>query len=133
MNKLAVIVSASALALASSVAFAAPNAPAGFGEQQAHPSNPVGFAAPGSTVTSVQDVIQNSYDDQYVSLTGKLTNYLGYDKYEFADSTGKIAVELDDDRNWSHIGKDQLITIYAKVDRDRNSVELDVKEATPAK
>lgn len=133
MNKLAALISASALAVVSSVAFAAPSAPAGFDKAAASPSAPVGFAAPATGVTTVQEVLKNGQDDQYVTLTGKLTNYLGYDKYEFSDDTGTITVELDDDRNWSHIGKDQLITIYAEVDREFTNVELSVKEATPVK
>ena len=53
-------------------------------------------------------------------------------RYVFADSTGRIEVELDDDRDWSFIRKDQPITIFGKVDRDRHSISIDVKDARPA-
>ena len=104
---------------------------AAFAGHGPHPSGPQGFDNPN--VGTVAAVSKNAYDDQWVTLRGRLTNYLGHERYEFTDATGSIEVELDDDRNWSHICKDQLITIYAKVDRDLNSVELEVKEATPAK
>lgn len=139
MNKLAALFSVSALALVSSVALAAPSAPAGFGNSspaanQAAPAGSIGFSQPSNkNLSTVQQVIQNGMDDQYVTLTGKLTNYLGQDNYEFSDATGTIVVELDDERNWSHIGKDQLITIYAEVDREPTRVELSVKEAVVAK
>ena len=59
-------------------------------------------------------------------------SYLGHDRYEFADDTGRIEVELDDDRDWSHISKDQQITIFGKVDREHRYVKIDVKDARPA-
>ena len=51
-------------------------------------------------------------------------------KYEFQDETGTIKIELDDDQNWSHIQKDQLIDIHGEIDRDANSIKVDVKDAT---
>ncbi|HIV15960.1 MAG TPA: NirD/YgiW/YdeI family stress tolerance protein, partial [Candidatus Avisuccinivibrio pullicola] len=63
---------------------------------------------------------------------GRLTNYLGKDMYEFTDEAGDtIEVELDDDRNWSNIAKDQLIDIYGEVDKDLMSINIDVKRAVP--
>ena len=107
MNKFSVLASAVVLTLAGSTAvFAAPGGPAGFDNVP--------------------------YDDQRVTLNGKLTDYLGHDRYVFADSTGRIEVELDDDRDWSFIRKDQPITIFGKVDRDRHSISIDVKDARPA-
>lgn len=132
MTKISVFTSAVVLALAgSSIAFAAPGGPAGFGNSGNVPGGPQGFTAPAAP-NSVRDVINQAYDDQRVVLTGKLTNYLGHDRYEFTDNTGRIEVELDDDRDWSFIRKDQLITIFGKVDRDRHSINIDVKDARPA-
>ena len=52
--------------------------------------------------------------------------------YEFTDEAGDtIEVELDDDRNWSNISKDQLIDIYGEVDKDLMSINIDVKRAVP--
>lgn len=133
MSKISVLASAVVFALAASTAaVAAPGGPAGFDNAGGNvPGGPQGFTAPAAP-NSVRDVINQAYDDQRVVLTGKLTNYLGHDRYEFTDNTGRIEVELDDDRDWSFIRKDQLITIFGKVDRDRHSINIDVKDARPA-
>ena len=69
-----------------------------------------------------------------VTLKGRLTNYLGDDRYEFTDVNGdRIEVELDDDHDWSNIAKDQLIEIVGEVDKDLMSTSLEVKRAAPAK
>lgn len=94
------------------------------------PANaPRGFEIPKSTIIEVQ----NSHaDEQDVWLRGRLTNYYGKDRYEFTDENGSsIEVELDDDRSWSHISKDQLIDIYGTVDRDMFSIKVEVYEALP--
>ncbi|MCK0526809.1 MULTISPECIES: NirD/YgiW/YdeI family stress tolerance protein [unclassified Anaerobiospirillum] len=133
MRKISALVSAAALAAVSSVAFAA--GPAGFGGGQAasgQAGGPAGFG-PATALNTVQAVTQSGLDEQRVVLTGKLTNYLGNDKYEFADSTGRIVVELDDDRNWSHIGKDQTITIYGETDVTPRAIEIDVTDAQVVK
>ena len=91
-----------------------------------HYGVPQGFDNNLNTVAAVQ---KNAYDDQYVVLRGRLINYLGHDHYEFADETGVIEVELDDDHNWSYLSKGELIEITAKVDRDFFSTELEVKRA----
>lgn len=97
-------------------------------------ANSLGVAPQGfnNTINSVSDVLKNGYDDQYVTLKGRLTNYLGRDRYEFTDTNGgKIEVELDDDYNWSHITKDQLIQITGKIDKDIFSTVIEVKNAQP--
>ena len=107
--------------------------PQGFGgsyQQGVHGSVPGGFnnAAP-NTVAGVK---QGAWDDQIVQLRGRLTNYIGRDKYEFTDlQGGTIEVELDDDRPWGHISRGQLIDIVGEVDRDLFWVTIDVQHATP--
>ena len=111
--------------LASCAAFAAPQ-----GFNSSAPQGPAGFnnQAPGT----VKDVLSSAYDDQIVTLKGRLTNYLGDDRYEFTDVNGdRIEVELDDDKDWSSIAKDQLIEIIGEVDKDLMSISLEVKRATP--
>ena len=111
--------------LASAVAFAGPS-----GFDRTAPQGPQGFnnAAPNT----VAGVLSNGHDDQIVTLEGRLTNYLGHDRYEFTDNAGdRIEVELDDDRNWSHIGKDMPIRITGEIDNDLLSTSLDVFDATP--
>lgn len=123
MKKLAAI----ALALMASGAVIA--APSGFNA----PTNngaPQGFTY--NAPNTVEMVRRHAYDDQIVTLQGKLTAYLGKDHYEFTDLEGNtIEVELDDDRNWNNIAKDQPIEITGEVDKDLMSISIDVKRAVP--
>lgn len=100
------------------------NGPGGFGFGSYHHQG----------ITCVNDVHRYCGDDDYVLLRGSLTRYFGDDDYEFTDERGDtIAVELDDDENWSHISKDQLIEIYGEVERDDFRVKLEVKSARPVR
>ena len=125
-NFAALFTAAAAAAVMASTAFAA--GPSGF---NAPAGAPQGFEP---TATTVADVLKNSHDDQVVVLKGKFTKLIKHDKYEFVDEAGNaITAELDDDRDWSMIVKDQPVEIRAEVDRDGNSTELDVKAARPLK
>lgn len=96
----------------------------------AQPTGPRGFEAVPTVITVAQ--AKEAADDARVKLRGKLTEHLRNDKYTFVDEKGdSIMVELDDDRNWSHISRNQPIEIEAKVDRDWNNIKLEVKKATP--
>lgn len=116
MKKVSMFVAAVALSAASSFAVAGP-----------HGQGPAGFS--NQAPTTVAGVLDSAYDDQYVVLQGRLTKYLGHDRYEFTDNTGTIEVELDDDRNWSFISKDELIQIRGKFDDDFMDKKIDVKDA----
>lgn len=96
----------------------------------ASPSGPRGFDTAPSIISVAQ--AKEAADDARVKLRGKLTEHLRNDKYTFVDEKGdSIMVELDDDRDWSQIARNQPIEIEAKVDRDWNSIKLEVKKATP--
>lgn len=133
MRKITALFGAATFALATAVASTAFAAPQGFGPGANSDNHgaPRGFNNIQSM--TVSQVKQHSYDDQRVSLVGSLTNYFGDDHYEFSDKTGSIMVDLDDDRNWSHIQKGQTIRIFAEVDRDDGHVTLDVKRAQPVR
>lgn len=142
MKKITHLLGAGALALAlAGLTGAVSAAPVqGFNDAQAVPQahgrmingdRPQGFNE--IQVTNIAELRANGYDDQYVSLVGRLTSYLGDETYEFTDNTGTIVVELDDDRGWRHIRKDQLIQIYGKLDRDWDRLEIEVKRAHPAR
>lgn len=91
---------------------------------------PQGFATTPTVVSVAQ--AKEADDDARVTLRGKLTEHLRKDKYTFVDEKGdSVMVELDDDRDWSHISRGQLIEIQAKVDRGWNDFKLEVKKATP--
>lgn len=115
------------LTLASTVALANPQ---GFGP--AHNGPVAGFSSSNAPKTTVAQIMQTGYDNQIVVLNGRLVQYYGDNWYVFKDEKGnQIDVELDDDRPWYNIKKDQLITIVAEVDRDYQRVTLDVKDAQP--
>lgn len=103
-------------------------APQGFDNASA--TAPQGFSAAAATNMTVANVIANDTDEMDVTMRGRITKMLGQDKFIFEDETGTIVVELDDDKDWSHIQKDQLIDIHGEVDRDANSIKVDVKDAT---
>lgn len=80
---------------------------------------------------TVQEVKDHGINHQEVTLVGRLVNYIEEDKYEFQDQTGSITVELDDDQNWQHISKGQLIQIYGDVDQYIKWLKIEVKSAHP--
>ncbi len=91
---------------------------------------PRGFSA--EHLLSVDEVHRRCSDDEKIYMRGRLTRYFGDEDYEFTDLFGNtIEVELDDDKDWSHIRKDQLIDIFGKVDRDLFKIKIEVKRARP--
>lgn len=135
MRKFTALLGATTFALATALSASVMAAPQGFAQGNGYQDvngfqghgHPRGFQ--NIQTMTVAQVKQHSFDDQRVALVGKLTKYYGGDHYEFVDQTGSIMVELDDDRSWSHINKDQTIRIFAKVDREWDHVTLDVKRA----
>lgn len=128
MRKSVTLISALVLGLSVGSAAIAAQAPQGFADSAAVPAGPQGFTENMAPV-SVASVLANGQDDQFVMMKGRLSRYLGDERYEFVDGTGSMIVELDEDRSWSHIRKDQLIVIYGDIDRDWDSVKVDVKKA----
>ena len=86
-----------------------------------------GFKGPGPAVVTVKEA-QGMRDDAKVTLQGHIIQHLGGDKYMFKDATGTIRVEIDDDV-WrgQTIAPDDLVEIHGEVDKDWNSVEIEVK------
>lgn len=107
--------------------------PAGFDNAQSAPvsGGPAGFKSQAATST-VADVLRTGVKNQRVVLVGRLTNYVDEDRYTFTDDTGSVTVKLDDDRNWSHIQKDQLIRITGEIHRYKKHFVIDVEDAQPA-
>ena len=66
-------------------------------------------------------------DDSYALLRGNITQHLGKDKYLFKDATGYIHVEIDQDR-WGGqtVTPQDIVEIHGEIDKDWNSVEIDV-------
>ena len=85
-----------------------------------------GFKGPGPSFTSVSQAKQMR-DDVRVVLRGNIVQYLGHEKYLFQDSTGTVTVDIDnDDWGGQNITPQDTVEIYGEVDKDWNSVEVDV-------
>ena len=81
---------------------------------------------------SINEVQSSAKDGQMVFLQGRLTKYFGGEDYEFTDFFGDtIEVELDDDRDWSYLKKDEPINLMGLLDKDMFSIKIEVKKAFP--
>ena len=87
-----------------------------------------GSGLTGSRQVSTVQQATGLRDDSPVILQGRILRSLGDEKYLFADSTGNIVVEIDDDL-WRGltVGENDRIEISGEVDRERNRVEVDVE------
>lgn len=118
------LVIATMLALGTTAAFAQQG---GFTGPSATSTNQVGgFTGPKSNITTVAQAKQMR-DDTKVTLRGNIVQSLGKEKYLFKDSTGEITIEIDhEDWRGVTVGPNDLVEIYGEVDKDWNSVEIDV-------
>ncbi|CNL88679.1 YgiW/YdeI family stress tolerance OB fold protein [Yersinia frederiksenii] len=99
---------------------------------QTQPATQGGFTGPSASNTTV-DKVKEMRDDTRVTLQGNIVERLGHDTYTFRDSTGTITVDIDSKR-WQGqtITPQDKVQIEGKVDKDWNSVEVDVKKITKA-
>lgn len=92
---------------------------------------PRGFGLELKELT-VKQILSESKEDDVVRIKGRLTKYLGEEKFELTDnSNDTIIVELDDERNWSYLEKDMPIEVIAKVDDEKVTKILEVRCARP--
>ncbi|CAD5568837.1 YgiW/YdeI family stress tolerance OB fold protein [Escherichia coli] len=95
--------------------------PEGQGYQQG------GFKGPTPELTTVAQA-KTLRDDAWVVLEGNIIRQVGHELYEFRDNSGTVYVDIDDKR-W--LGQSATPTnkvrIEGEVDKDWNSVEIDVK------
>ncbi len=79
-----------------------------------------GFVGPQTeklNITTVKDV-SKLFDDTHVIMQGKIVNNLGDEKYTFADETGEIIIDIDDeDWNGLTVTPETKIQIYGEVDK----------------
>lgn len=91
----------------------------------------VAFAQEGQppvTITPVQEVLTNTPDDAYVTIQGRLVEYLGDEDYVLEDETGRITVEIDDDLlEPRDFAAGMLVEVFGEVDRERHGVELEAE------
>ncbi|MDB5746367.1 MAG: NirD/YgiW/YdeI family stress tolerance protein [Massilia sp.] len=96
-------------------------------------AQPTGYAGPSSKATAkgnaiptnvalmtVKQLLANGKNDQYARLQGKLVNHKGGEDYEFTDASGKITVEIDDDRFPAGVRIDQNTMVELVGEFDKN-------------
>ena len=100
--------------------------PTGF-DSKDRPGAPQGFTH--QKMASIEQLKSEAKDDQIVVIDGRFTKQIKKEKYEFTDAKGDtILVDLDDEKNWSHVQKDAKVELTAEVDKDFTSTELDALE-----
>jgi len=110
-------------ALAQQGGFSGPGTPQG----QPAATQQGGFSGPGAALTSA-DNVKSLNDDSWVTLQGNITQRVGDDSYTFRDASGTLTVEIDHKRwNGQTITPQDKVQLEGKVDKDWNSVEVDVK------
>lgn len=64
-----------------------------------HNKQSINYTGPAMNVTTVAENLENigSFSEANVVLEGQLIHQISADKYMFADATGQVIVELDDD------------------------------------
>lgn len=99
------------------------------GQQQGYMGGNGGFQGAVATMNlSTVEAVKQMNDDSRVMLRGYITESLGDKEYTFKDDSGTITVEISNRRwNGQTIAPTDLVEIRGKVDRDRNSIEVEVR------
>ena len=86
-----------------------------------------GFSGPAPALTTVA-VAKTLRDDAWVVLEGNITRQIGHELYEFKDTSGTIMAEIDA-KYWmgQSVTPATRLRIEGEIDRDWNSLEVDVK------
>ncbi|MCQ4169096.1 YgiW/YdeI family stress tolerance OB fold protein [Hafnia paralvei] len=128
---LAILVVCSAPVLAQNGGFVDPNAPATQTTQTTQAAG--GFNGPSAGAMTVEKAKTMS-DDTWVTLRGNIEQRIGGDHYTFRDASGTMNVDIDHKRwNGQTITPKDTVELQGKIDKDWNSVELDVKQITKVK
>lgn len=100
---------------------------------QGEQNNPNGgYQGPSlsQSITTVKEAM-SLRDDAYVKMRGKIIKHSHKDKYIFSDGTGDITIEIDKDK-WRGlvVNADDLVEIVGEIDKDWNSIEVEVDYIT---
>ena len=100
----------------------------GFSGPSTTKSQTGGFVGPDVSVTTVE-AAKSMRDDTWVTLRGNIVERISDDLYLFKDNTGTINVDIDHKRwNGVTVTPQDKVEIRGEVDKDWNSVEIDVKQ-----
>ncbi|EJC1901154.1 OB fold stress tolerance protein YgiW [Escherichia coli] len=124
MKKFAAVIAV--MALCSTPVMAAEQG--GFSGPSATQSQAGGFQGPNGSVTTVESA-KSLRDDTWVILRGNIVERTSDDLYVFKDASGTINVDIDHKRwNGVTVTPKDTVEIQGEVDKDWNSVEIDVKQ-----
>jgi len=114
------------LYLIAAIIFVSGSAFADFNGPSAYPAGSGFNGGVNYSVSSIKDVM-GMYDDQIAVIQGNIVQRLSDDKFLFRDKTGEMVVEIDY-KYWGGLQVDEknILELTGKVDRDYNSVTLDV-------
>lgn len=86
-----------------------------------------GYTGPSAVTAMTVAEALKLRDDTPVILTGKIEKSLGDEKYMFADTTGSVVVEIDDD-DWrgQNVSATDVVEIRGEVDKGFMNIEIDV-------
>lgn len=127
MKKLIPLVLIATLGI-SGAALAKPHQQGGFNDGSPRPElNAGGFDGGLASATTVEQAKQLS-NNSWVVLKGNITKQVGKKDYLFKDSSGEIKVEIGR-KQWhgQTVTPADLVEITGELDKDWNSVEIDVK------
>lgn len=98
-------------------------------------AQPAGYTGPSSKATAkpyaakgdiplmkAKDLLSKGKDDQMARLQGKLVNHKGGEEYEFADASGKITVEIEDEAFTPGMKIDQNTMVELVGEFDKNII-----------
>ncbi|WP_077927082.1 YgiW/YdeI family stress tolerance OB fold protein [Wohlfahrtiimonas populi] len=78
------------------------------------------------SITTVREA-KTLRDDVHIKMRGKIVKHSHKDKYIFSDGTGEVTVEIDrDEWNGLNINADDIVEIGGEIDKDWNTIEMDV-------
>ena len=90
-----------------------------------------GYHGPSSipTMTAAQ-LLAEGRDDQYARLQGRIVSHDGGQDYTFADSSGRLTVEISGNRfpAGQPIDADQRVELLVEVDKDVLKTEFEVEQ-----
>ena len=93
---------------------------------------PTGYSGPSNVpLMNAKELLDKGKDDQHVRLQGKLLSHKGGDNYEFADQSGRMTVEIDDEDFPQGVKIDQNTPVELIGEFDKNTFgesTLDVKQ-----
>lgn len=91
------------------------------------------YGGPSSVpLMTVKQLLETGQDDQHARLQGRIASHDGGDKYTFVDDSGRITVEIDDDRfpPGQTIGAEQRVELFGEFDKGLRKREFEVDRIT---